>query len=191
MPTLRVVERLTPLPLNGSPEVESSQPSSTSPFYSLVLVRVIILTGILTGILTCICMLFTCLYKYKRLQGSQGSACPNMESNTPVAHVPKASRGQGMSPPPVSSNLGFILCRLRGISFSKFSHPPENLTHETCKPNVHATCGKYMKGKCMQSETVSLVKPKSPKSTGEYESDVFHRFNRFKTFHHGVTVTNF
>ena len=137
-------------------------------------------------------MLFTCLYKYKRLQGSQGSACPKLESNTPVAHVPKASRGQGMSPPPVSSNLGFILCRLRGIAFSNFStHPPENLTHDTCKPNVHATCGKYIKGKCMQSETVCLTKSKSPKSTGEYESDVFHRFNRFKTFHHGCNRHKF
>ena len=108
------------------------------------------------------------------------AACHDLESNTPVAHVPKASRGQGMSPPPVSSNLGFILCRLRGIAFSTFSHPPENLTHDTCKPNVHATCGKYIKGKCMQSETVCLMKSKSPKSTGEYESDVFHRFNRLR-----------
>ena len=43
----------------------------------------------------------------------------------------------------------------------------------------------------MQSETVSLVKSKSPKSTGEYESDVFHRSNRFKTFHHGCNRHKF
>eukprot|EP00966_Prymnesium_polylepis_P122277 2826507-Prymnesium_polylepis.1 len=115
-------------------------------------------------------------------------ACPNLESNTPVAHVPKASHGQGMSPPPVSSNLGFILCRLRGIAFSKFTHPPENLTHDTCKPNAHATCGKYIKGKCMQSEKVTLMKVKSPKSTGEYESGVFHNF---KTFHQGCNRHKF
>ena len=78
MPILRVVERwglcLAPLGLykafghenhlaHGSPEVA---PSSTSPFYSTVLVRVIILTGILTGIR---------MYKYQRLQGNQGNAC--------------------------------------------------------------------------------------------------------------------
>ena len=78
MPILRVVERwclcLAPLGLykafghenhlaHGSPE---KPPSSTSPIYSPVLVRVIILIGILTGIR---------MYKYQRLQGSQGNAC--------------------------------------------------------------------------------------------------------------------
>ena len=43
----------------------------------------------------------------------------------------------------------------------------------------------------MQSETVSLMKSKSPKSTGEYESNVFHRFNSFKTFYHGCNCHKF
>ena len=43
----------------------------------------------------------------------------------------------------------------------------------------------------MQNETVCLMKSKSPKSTGDYESDVFHRFNRFKTFHHGYNRHKF